>query len=457
VAGLVAARQLRAAGRDVVLLERAPDLGGTVRSARLGDVAIDVGAEAFALTRPEARSLVHDLDLDGRVVAPRRSDARLVLPDAVVALPPSLLGVPTDLASPQLLAAVGGDAVRQAEQLDSRPPTPTQADVTLGALVRERFGDAVLARVVAPVVAGVHASHPDTVQADAVVPGLRAAYEREGSLERGAAALRRASGVPGAAVAGLVGGMTTLVAALAADLARTGVRIRSGTQVQGAERQGIGWQVHTVHGALPADELVVAVDAHEAARLLAALPSVASPLTSITPGDVAVVAMLVDDPRLDDDPLGSGALVAQPHPTLRLKALTHATAKWDWLRQRVGPGRHVLRLSYGLDGSLGVPLDLLPDTAVADVARLLDVPPTAVTHRRVTHWTRSLVRPTLAHRDAVQAVGDAVAQTSGLAVVGAGIGGNGLAGTIAHSLADVGRLTLCTPDPAPQLDATMEA
>jgi oxygen-dependent protoporphyrinogen oxidase len=307
------------------------------------------------------------------------------------------------------------------------------------------------------VVAGVHACHPDTVQTDAVVPGLRAAYAREGSLAGGAAALRRASGLPGAAVASLVGGMTTLVAALAGDLERTGVRVLTRAPLQSAERHGGGWRVHTPHEALLADELVVAVDALEAARLLAALPSVAVPLATVAPGDVAVVAVLVDDPRLDDDPIGSGALVAQPHPLLRLKALTHATAKWDWLRRRLGPGHHVLRLSYGLDGTLGMSPDDLADAALADLARLLDVPPAAVRHRQVTRWARSLVRPTPAHRDAVQAVELAVAQTPGLAVVGAGIGGNGLAGTIAHSRASVRRLTLFSADAPPQEGARMDA
>jgi oxygen-dependent protoporphyrinogen oxidase len=456
VAGLVAARELRAAGRDVVLIERASHPGGAVRSAAIADVAVDVGAEAFALTRPETRDLVHALGLDDAVTAPRRSDARLVLADAVVALPPSLLGVPTDLASPQLLAAVGGDAIRLAQRLDSRPPRPTEAAVTLGALVRERFGEVVLARVVAPVVAGVHACHPDTVQADAVVPGLRAAYLREGSLAGGAASLRRASGVPGAAVAGLVGGMTTLVTALVDDLERSGVRVRTSTEARAAQPHDRGWRVQTADEDLIAGELVVAVDALEAARVLAALPTVAAPLATIAPGDVAVVAVLVDDPRLDDDPLGSGALVAQPHPLLRLKALTHATAKWDWLRRRLGPGRHVLRLSYGLDGSLGVTPQGLADAALADLAGLLDVPSGAVRRRQVTHWPRSLVRPTPAHSEAVQTIDAAVAPLPGLAVVGAGIGGNGLAATIARSLTDVGRLTLCSQAAAPQAGARMD-
>jgi oxygen-dependent protoporphyrinogen oxidase len=50
---------------------------------------------------------------------------------------------------------------------------------------------------------------------------------------------------------------------------------------------------------------------------------------------------------------------------------------------------------------------------------------------RIARWDRSLVFPRSGHRDAVAGVRQAVAATPGLAVVGAGIGGNGLAGTIA--------------------------
>lgn len=48
IAGLVAARELRAAGRDVLVLEARERAGGRVKSAEFDGVAIDLGGNAFA-------------------------------------------------------------------------------------------------------------------------------------------------------------------------------------------------------------------------------------------------------------------------------------------------------------------------------------------------------------------------------------------------------------------------
>ena len=53
VAGLVAARELAATGRDVLLLEGSPEIGGKLRTAEVAGLPVDVGAEAMLARRPE--------------------------------------------------------------------------------------------------------------------------------------------------------------------------------------------------------------------------------------------------------------------------------------------------------------------------------------------------------------------------------------------------------------------
>ncbi|MDO8307215.1 MAG: protoporphyrinogen oxidase [Actinomycetota bacterium] len=440
VAGLVAARQLARDGHRVTVLEASDRTGGALRSATLAGVAVDAGAEAFAVTRPETRSLIDELGLAAHVVAPRRSDARLLLTDGMHAMPHALLGVPTDLSESAVIEILGADAAARARGLDSQAPRDVAVSLTLGALVRERMGDAVADRILTPVVAGVHAADPDLVECEAVIPGLQRALTETGSLASAAARLRSAAGVPGAAIAGLRGGMTTLVGALEQDATRLGVDVRVGSTVRGATRRATGWSVVVDGVTVEADDLVLAVDAPTAARLLDTEPMPREALARIAVGDVAVVAMVLAATELDDEPVGSGLLVAPGHPSIIAKALTHATAKWAWILEAYGPGRHLVRLSYGRDGRVQENMDDLPAIARADVSTIFALDEPDVLDLRITRWDRSLVFPRSGHQDAVAEVRAAVAATPGLAVIGAGIGGNGLAGTIALARSVAGQL-----------------
>src|SRR4029453_10475823 len=109
-------------------------------------------------------------------------------------------------------------------------------------LVRKRMGKRVLDRLVAPVVGGVHSADPGLLDVDMVAPGLREAQSKHGSLAAAVAAQRKASAQrqeptaqgangqetagqatrPGSAVAGLNGGMHTLVSPPVAHLSSPG-------------------------------------------------------------------------------------------------------------------------------------------------------------------------------------------------------------------------------------------
>lgn len=435
VAGLVAARELAAGGDSVVIVEAGDRTGGALRADVLAGVTVDVGAEAFAVTRPETRALVDELGLTDLVVPPRRSDAHLLLGDGLHDMPHAMLGVPTDLGSPAVAAILGSEEAARAALLDTAPVMAVPDDVTLGSLVRARMGDAVAERILTPVVAGVHAADPDLVEAAAVIPGLTRALLDEGSLAAAAGRLRSSAGTPGSALVGLTGGMTTLVRALEDDVRGRGVETWLGSRVQRVEADGSGWRV-VVAGDRPgvdlaADAVVLAVDAPTAASLITGLPDVAGALAGIAVGDVAVCAVVIDAPELDDDPVGSGLLVAPGHPRVRAKALTHATAKWEWIRRAYGPGRHLVRLSYGRDGRIHESLADLAGIVRSDLAAIFGIAPPDLIDARVVRWDRSLVFPRIGHRAAVERVRSATADVPGLAVVGAGLGGNGLAGTIA--------------------------
>ena len=121
-----------------------------------------------------------------------------------------------------------------------------------------------------------------------------------------------------------------------------------------------------------------------------------------------LATLVVDAPELDAAPRGTGVLVAQGADGIRARALTHATAKWAWLRERAD-GHHVLRLSYEVE-----PEDL--DTvARADAEALLGVRFDRIVDFARVEW----VRP----------------EAGAAADVGETVAGSGLAGIVGQATA----------------------
>ena len=443
ISGLVSARKAAQQGKSVCVIEASDRFGGALQGKTLGGVTVDVGAEAFAVARPETLDLIKELGLVDRVVAPRRSDSRLIVPQGTFPMPHALLGIPTNPLADDVAAIIGIEEATRAAELDELPiPDSWDPQITLGALVRKRLGDQITDYLATPVVGGVHALHPDLAEAEAIMPGITAATTKYGGLSKAAAAIRASSGVPGAAVNGLVGGMSNLVDALVQELQEApNVELFLNTPVHNiskAESSGqSSWEVTTSNKEFLGDHVVVALDAKNAARVLTSLPSIHQPLSRLYVGDVVVFAGLISSDVLDEDPLGSGALIAPSTPSIHAKAITHASAKWEWIREAYGPGRHVVRLSYGRDGVINEDLADLATIAHADLELLLGTSMPAFDQAHLARWTGSLLHPRVGHRANVSELKAAAASIEGLSLAIAGLAGNGLAGTVSQAHAAI--------------------
>ncbi|WP_445153841.1 protoporphyrinogen oxidase [Arthrobacter sp. Hor0625] len=487
ISGLLAARELARAGLHTTVLEASGEWGGCVGSHAVAGLTLDSGAESFATRSAAVATLAEELGLGDRIVPPNPGGAWVQLPEGPRELPKTgVLGIPANPWDPEVRRSLGLPGSLRA-WLDTLLPASvgTSADATsVAALVRARMGRRVLERLVAPVVGGVHSADPALLDVDMVAPGLRAGVRSHGSLAAAVAAQRRpaadrpTAGNPaqhspaqhspaqdshapgshapglrkaGSAVAGLLGGMHTLVTALLAELQGLGATLLSATRAEAVQRIPGGWRISTGTARIDAGRLVVAVEGPAAVALLAdALPALAA--LSPDPGpDVRLVTLVVDQPALDAAPRGTGVLVAPQSPGIRAKALTHATAKWAWLAALTPPGRHVLRLSYGRGGDDGgtAAAGQLPsgdedlyDAALQDASALLGVPLSRsdVVGWDVVRWSGALPFATLGHRQRVEQVRRLCATEGDLAVVGGWLSGNGLAAIVADTPVQVAAL-----------------
>lgn len=440
VAGLVAARESAAAGRDVLLLESSPQIGGKLRTARVAGLTVDVGAEAMLARRPEGVDLVRTLGAE--VVHPTGATSGVWSRGRLRELPRSLMGVPFDLES---LAASGvltpeGLARAAAETDAGDVPGDVPGDVSVGDLVACRLGDEIVERLVEPLLGGVYAGHARHISAAAAVPQLLA-MARRGSLLEQAAALP-ASTAP--AFAALPGGMGRLP-----GLVREGggFEVRTSATVRALRRTTSGWTLTvgpTTHPeTVESAAVVLATPAAPAARLLAAdVADAAGELAAIGAASVAVVSLAF---RTEDLPAAlfarSGFLVP-PVEQRTIKASTFSFAKWAWVRD-LDPDVVVLRTSLGRHGeeaTLQAADDALVRVSLADLAAMAGITARPIdTH--VQRWGGALPQYAVGHLDRVARIRAAVDRQPGLAVCGAAYDGVGIPAVIGSARRAVASLT----------------
>ena len=469
IAGLAAAFFLRDAPVRVTVLEGSPRLGGKLAVSEVAGVAVDAGAEALLMRRPEGTGLISDVGLGDQLVTPGTTSSAIWTRGAMRPLPQrQFMGVPADLAPEGDLARSGvlsdGGLARAREDLD-RPATPWDGDTAVAAYVGARFGAEVVDRLVDPLLGGVYAGRSEELSFAATLGSLAKAAPAHRSLAEAAASLLPAPlepQRPGQAAAAppnrppvfttLAGGLGTLPAVLAET---SGAVIRTRATVRELARTATGWRLTVGSAAAPeeitADAVVLALPARPAGRLLAGVPG-ASPaaagLSGIEYASMAIVTLAYPRSRFPaaqgtqgEQARGEEARVEETQRSGYLvpavdgravKAVTFSTVKWPHLAD---PGRadhdgpvDLIRCSLGRIGEEGVLQrddEELVALAVADLAEATGAqgPPLDT---RVTRWGGALPQYTVGHLDRVAAIRAGVAAQPGLAVCGAAFDGIGI-------------------------------
>ena len=441
VSGLAAAHRIGrdAPSVDVIVLEASPRIGGSLRTADVGGVQVDVGAEAMLNRRPEAVSLAREVGLGDDLVHPATISAQLWTRGHLVALPRTLMGVPVDLRALEgVLSAEGVE--RAAMDLTLPPARLGEEDVSVGDLVEQRLGPEVVERLVEPLLGGVYAGHAHAISARAAVPQLVALLDRDTSLTRAAAAaMPPADGEAAPVFAGLVDGVGRLPTALARA---SGAVVRTGATVRElAPRPGGGWRLVVGPTREPelvdADAVVLATPARATARLLGTVaPAASGALADVESASMAIVTLAVPAPAFPET-AGSGFLVP-PVDGRAVKASTFSFAKWDWVRAAGDASDEpvrVLRCSLGRhreEQTLQRTDEELVALALDDLADAigLRVSPVDV---HVQRWGGALPQYAVGHLDRVATVRRELAALPGLSVCGSTYDGVGIPACIASA------------------------
>ncbi|MEV6100093.1 protoporphyrinogen oxidase [Nocardia sp. NPDC051981] len=420
ISGLVAAYRLRKAlgeSAELILVERRDRVGGILRTVEVEGDPVDLGAEAFVGRRPEIPELMGELGIAEQLVHPA-GKRPLVWSEGVGHRLPerTLMGIPAapesvaGLVDAQTLAAVAAEP--------SRPLRWERGgDVSVGELVRERFGEQVVRRSVDPLLGGVYAGLADSIGVRAALPTLAAA------LDRGAASLTRAvsKALPPPSTTPVFGGIRDGYRALLDALrAAADVKAETGTAATTLARTAQGWRLDPVGDV---DAVILATPAPVTAELLRAVaPEAAELAAGIDLASSAVVALaLPPETALPDN---SGILVATGEP-LRAKAFTLSSRKWPHLAAR---DVALVRASFGRFGD-PAPLSWSDDDLVtAAVEDLATVTAADIRPRRavVQRWPGGLPQYAPGHTTRIADLRSATADLPGLALAGAYLDGVGV-------------------------------
>ncbi len=327
ISGLAAAHRFREldAGLQVTLFEAGSRLGGVVSTVHRDGFQVEQSADNFITTVPWGLDLCRRLGLTDQLVQTNSACRRTFvvrhnrlhrLPDGFLMMAPTQLW---PMAVTPILSPLG--KLRAAMEYFI-PPRRDDDDESMAQFVRRRLGRETFDRLVEPLVSAVYAADMEKLSVKATLSRFREMEKQHGSLIR---AMRRQmrqrpnghseSGARYSMFVTLSQGLGTLIEAIVAQLPPDSIRL--GTPIQKIERNGNAWRLyHAGKTVTPApgfsefDALVVAVPAHRASTLLAAVDAeLAAELAEIEYSGTAIVSLGYDLRQVKHPLDGMGAVV----------------------------------------------------------------------------------------------------------------------------------------------------
>ena len=448
IAGLAAAFFLRDEPVRVTVLEGSPRLGGKLSTSQIAGVAVDEGAEAMLVTRPEGTGLIAEAGLAGQRVAPGTTSSAIWTRGAFRPLPRGqFMGVPSDMAALAGSGVLSPPGLARAEEDLELPPTPLDGDVAVGQYVGARQGDEVVDRLVDPLLGGVYAGRSAELSFEATMPALAGAARRHRSL---AEAVRSLIPAQPAAPAGtrtggsvfttLAGGLGTLPGYLAKA---SGAEVRTSAMARALAPAVRGWRLTVGSAAEPerldADAVILAVPARPAGRLLAGVPGASAAVAAL--GEFSYASMAIVTLAYPRSAFPAPGLAAQGRsgylvPAVdghAVKAVTFSTVKWPHL----GGELEIVRCSVGRIGEEALLQRADGELAALAAAELAEATGArgAPAATRVTRWGGALPQYTVGHLNRVATIRAAVGAQPGLAVCGAAYDGVGIPACVATARA----------------------
>jgi oxygen-dependent protoporphyrinogen oxidase len=339
---------------SVRVIERAPVLGGVLRTERADGYVIEAGPDSIITDKPWALDLVRRLGMADRVIGtiPEHRGAYVVCRGRLERIPEGFsMMAPLEIGA-FLRSPILSWRAKSRAGLDLVLPRGRDPDESLQSFVHRRFGKELFERLAQPLVGGIYGADPERLSLGATMPRFVDVENESRSVALGLLSKQRSpkakssEGATGARY-GLFMNFTTGSQALIDGLTealRSKVRLDTSTEVTGLERRGDGWRVLTGGGAIDADAVILALPARIAASLLEPHDvELAGLLRSIAYGSSATVTMAFERDAVEH-PLDAYGYVTPAVEHRTALASTWMSRKW---KGRAPQGMELLRVFLG--------------------------------------------------------------------------------------------------------------
>nr|WP_120492437.1 protoporphyrinogen oxidase [Corynebacterium lactis] len=466
ISGLTSAYELRrklGRGARIVVIEKAPTIGGKLKTVSSDRGPLEVGAEAYLAFRKDATEFFSRLGLGEQLVAPSALPSQLYVDGSLRSLPRNtIMGVPS---GPEGLESILSPETLDRIAMESDPSISAGIhwvpgdDANVGQLVEARYGSEVVDRIVSPLLGGVYSSTAYDLGLRATIPQLAAAFDQMASAgefvslggavkkvlderKRFQQARLGSESVHSKPHRPVVfqtfrDGFEVLYRTLAEE---SGAEIRLNTSAVALARTDTGFAVSLESSSeseggvetIDADGVVLAAPAHVTGPLLADVAADASEIIGgVDAASSAVVAMCFD--TSEGLPEINGVL-CEAGADLSAKAFTISSRKWPHIAQRYPA---VVRASFGRfddDSHVHRTDEDLLARARQDLARATGFTAEPVA-TMVQRWWRGIPRFDVGHGQLMEFAQANIADVRGLAASGAWLSGPGIPECISNARA----------------------
>ena len=428
ISGLSAAFELQKSDFEVTLLEASERLGGKILTNEIEGFNIDAGPDSFLTRDPEMRELCFALGVGNELVPPTGKPAKVWVDGEMHSLPKRhFLGVPLDLDELEELSLLTEEGIKRAKLDLTLPDNEPKEGETVGSLIRRRFGDEVMDRLVGPLLGGINAGDADDLCLESGVPQLFNASQGNFSLVRSIQDFLKNQNRDPTSPVFLThpDGLQKVVKRLEQEIDSN---IRRNERVKSVE---ILDNSIVIKGSqeYQTDAVILCIPAFTAAKILHdSCPNTSNLLAGIQYASMAFITFAfnkADVPQFN----GSGFLVGRDE-NLLTTACSLTSEKWAHLEN---DDTVFLRLSVGRFGDTDA-LDMEDNTLIerlkVELATLTGIKADPVA-TRVTRWPNSFPQYELGHGKKVSAIRQqAASEMPGMFLAGSPFKGIGLSACI---------------------------